>query len=121
MADKKMVFVATYGAENPEKAIVPFVMANAALASDMDATIVLQSSAVMLAIKDYAKHVRAEGFPPLPDLIKNFRDTGGKLLVCVPCLKARGIEESQLIEGAKQVAAGSVVSEASTAVSTMVY
>lgn len=116
-----MVFVTTHGAENPELAAIPFVMANAALASDMEAVMILQSSAVYLAMKDFAGHARAEAFPPLHDLIKSFFEQGGRLLVCVPCLKARGIEESQLIEGSRLVAAATVVAEASSADSTMVY
>ncbi len=121
MASKKMVFVITHGAENPEMATIPFVMANAALATDMEAVVILQSSSVFLAVKDFARHVRTESFPPLPDLIKSFFEQGGKLMACVPCLKARGIEETQLIEGTRLVASGTVVAEASTADSTMVY
>ncbi len=121
MASKKMVFVMTHGPENPELATVPFVMANAALASDMDAVVILQSSAVYLAKKDFADHIRAEAFPPLKDLLSAFFDQGGRLLACVPCLKARGIEESQVVDGTKLVAAATGVSEASTADSTMVY
>jgi predicted peroxiredoxin len=121
MASKKMVFVMTHGAENPELATVPFVMANAALASEMEAVVILQSSAVYLGMKDFAGHVRAESFPSLTNLIKTFFDQGGKLFACVPCLKARGIEEAQLIEGTRLAAAATVVAEAASADSTMVY
>jgi len=121
MTSKKMVFVTTHGTESPDLASAPFVMANAALASDMEAVIVLQSSSVYLAMKGMAGHVRAEAFPSLEDLIKSFFEQGGRMFVCVPCLKARGIDESQLIEGAKMASAATVVSEASTSDSTMVY
>ena len=121
MATKKMVFILTHGQESPELATVPFVMANAALASDMEAVIILQSSAVYLAVKDMAAHVRAEAFPPLQELIKSFSELGGRIMVCVPCLKSRGIDDKQVIDGVKLVAAATVVAEASSADSTMVY
>jgi predicted peroxiredoxin len=121
MSSKKMVFVVTHGPENPELATVPFVMANAALASDMEAVMILQSSGVYLAVKDLAAHVRAEAFPPLKELIKSFSELGGRILVCVPCLKARNIDEKQVIDGVKLIAAATVVAEASSADSTMVY
>jgi len=121
MASKKMVIVTTHGAENPELATIPFVMANAALASDTEAVIILQSSAVYLSVKEFAAHVRADAFPPLQDLIKSFFEQGGRLLACVPCLKARGIDEKQVIEGTKLVAAATVVAEALSADSTLVY
>lgn len=117
----KLVLVATHAGEDPDRATIPFVMANAALASGMDATVVLQSVGVMLGVKDYATHVRAEGFPPLNELVSGFIELGGKLLMCSPCLKARNIQEGDLIEGAKVVAAASVVSETASTNSSLVY
>lgn len=121
MAGKKLVIVATHAGEDPERATIPFVMANAALATEMDATVILQSSGVWLAVKDYAKHVRAEAFPPLDELLKTFAEMGGKLLVCVPCIKSRNIAEDMLVPGARQIAAGTVVTEATSADGTLVY
>jgi predicted peroxiredoxin len=121
MANKKMVIIATHGDEDPERATIPFVMANAALASETDASVILQTTGVNLAVKGYAKHVRAEAFPPLTDLVKDFMDMGGRLLVCAPCIKSRGIAEDELIDGAKIAAAGTVVSETTSADATLVY
>jgi predicted peroxiredoxin len=121
MASKKMVVIATHGDEDPERATIPFVMANAGLASDTDVSIILQTTGVNLAVKGYVKHVRAESFPPLTDLLKSFMELGGKLLVCAPCIKARAITEDELVEGAKIIAAASVVAETTSADSTLVY
>jgi len=33
---EKIVFIATYGKDNPEKATLPFVLGNAAIANDVD-------------------------------------------------------------------------------------
>lgn len=120
-ADKKMVVFATHGAEDPERATIPFVMANAVLASDVETVVILQTTGVTLAVKGNARHVRAEAFPPLDELMKNFQDMGGRLLVCVPCIKARGITEDGLVEGTKQVAAGTVVAECVSADSPLIY
>jgi len=121
MASKKLVVIATHGDEDPERATIPFVMANAALASETDATVILQTTGVNLAVKGYAKHVRAEAFPPLTDLIRGFMEMGGKLMVCAPCIKTRAITEDELIEGAKVVAAATVVAETTAADATLVY
>ncbi len=121
MAQKKMVIIATHAAEDPDRATIPFVMGNAALASDTDVTIILQSVGVMLAVKDFARHVHAESFPPLDELIKSYSELGGKLMACTPCLKARKITEEMLIAGTRQVAAGTVVSEATSADATLTY
>ena len=121
MASKKMVIIATRGGEDPERATIPFVMANAALATDIDVTVILQTTGVWLAVKEYANHVRAEAFPPLDQLMKDFRELGGKLFACVPCLKSRNITEDMLAEGTKLVAAGTVVTEATAADATLCY
>jgi len=121
MTNKKMIIIATRGGEDPERATIPFVMANAALATDIDVTIILQTTGVWLAVRDYASHVRAEAFPPLDQLIKDFRELGGKLVACVPCLKSRNITDDMLIEGTKQAAAGTVVTETTSADATLCY
>lgn len=121
MADRKLVVLATHGGEDPERATIPFVMANAALASETDVTVILQMTGVMIAVKGYVNHVRAEAFPQLQDLLKTFTELGGKLMVCAPCLKSRGIAEDELIEGAKIIAAATVVAETTGADATLVY
>ena len=121
MTSKKMVLVGTHAGEDPDRATIPFVMANAALASETDAVVILQSVGVMLAVKDQAKFIHAEGFPPLQDLMSSYMEMGGKILVCAPCLKARNITEADLIPGAKIIAAATVIAESTTADSTLVY
>ena len=121
MASKKMVMIATHAGEDPERATIPLVMGNAALASDTEVVMILQTTGVFLGVKGYAKNVRAESFPPLEDLMKTFVELGGSILACVPCLKSRGIAEDQLLPGVRQVAAATVVSESTSADSTLVY
>jgi len=96
-------------------------MASAALASETDAVVIHQTTSVNLAVKAYTKHVKAESFPPLLDLVKPFLDMGGRLMVCAPCIKSRGITEDELIEGAKIIAAAKVVAETTSADTTLVH
>jgi predicted peroxiredoxin len=53
---EKIVVFATHGPEDPERASLPFVCANAALAMDVQATIVLQGAGVLLAKKGCYEH-----------------------------------------------------------------
>jgi|GEM_PF-3658987 len=48
---EKIFYLLTCAAESPEKASVPFVLGNAALAMDIGATVCLQSNGVYLATK----------------------------------------------------------------------
>jgi len=119
--NRKLMFIVTSAEEQPERATIPFVLANAALAMDSEATVVLQTMGVYLAMKNYARHVHASGFSPLQDLIEMFLEQGGKLWVCEPCIKARQISQDELIEGATIVAGASLVDAMLDAKNVAVY
>ena len=122
MAEKKILYIGTRADDDPEKAAMPFVMACAALAMDIKATIALQGNAVYLAQKGYAeKALPCGGFPPMKELLANFMELGGELKICVPCIKSRNIEESELVEGAQTTGAGALNVEAIEADTVMVY
>ena len=118
---EKIVYIATYAGENPEKASLPFVLANGALAMEVEAVVVLQSTGVYLAKNGYLDNVFAAGLPALKDLVKSFLDQGGHLLVCVPCIRERKIEEADLISGARPVSAAALTQEILEANATLVY
>ncbi len=107
---EKILYFGTCAGDDPEKAAMPFVMANAALAMDIEATVCLQGNGVYLAQKGYTeKMLPPGGFPPLTKLVADFIELGGKLLVCAPCIKERNIDEnSDLVEGAGITAAGAL-------------
>lgn len=117
----KLVIIATHAEESPDKATIPFVMGNAALAMDVRATIILQVTGVYLAMKGYADHVHAAGFPPLSELIEAFFEAGGQIMVCSPCMSARKIAPENLIEGAMVIAGAKLVDEILSATNSLTY
>lgn len=121
MANEKLVFMVLHGPTEAEHATIPFVMACAALASDVEVVIGLQADAVELGRVGGVDGVEAEGFPPLHKLVADFGSLGGRLLVCGPCLKPRGITPDQLIDGAEIVAAGRFIAEITSATNSLVY
>ncbi|MEJ2069523.1 MAG: DsrE family protein [Syntrophobacterales bacterium] len=118
---EKIVYIVTAAGEHPERATFPFLLANAAQAMDVEAVIALQGSGVFLAKKDYARHISVPGLTPLKDMVESFVKNGGKLLVCIPCIEGRQIEESELIEGAELAKAGKLIFEITSANATLVY
>jgi uncharacterized protein involved in oxidation of intracellular sulfur len=119
---ERILYVCTCGKDQSETAHMPFVLANAALAMDIQATIVLNGDGVTIAQKGYADTMPAGGgFPPMKDLLASFMEQGGKMWVCGPCIKTRGIDESALLEGATITAAGAVNVEALEADAVFVF
>ena len=122
MADnEKLVFMVLHGPKEAEHATIPFVMACAALASDVDVVIGLQGDGVELGRIGGVDSVEAAGFPPLQKLVTDFHALGGRMLVCGPCLNSRGITPDQLIGGAEVVAAGRFIAEITSATNSLVY
>ncbi|MHB8960101.1 MAG: DsrE family protein [Candidatus Limnocylindrales bacterium] len=118
---QKLVFMVTRGPAEAELATIPFVMAAAALASDVAVVMGFQGDAVELMRAGAADAVEAPGFPPLAKLLGDVREMGGSLLVCNPCLKSRGIGPADLVEGAEMVAAGRFIAEITSATNSLTY
>ena len=99
----------TCAKDNPDKATVAFVVANAAAASDQETVVFLSTEGVRLAVRGYADDIAEEGFAPLMDLMTNFAAAGGKIYVCSPCFKRRKLDETVLVPGAVIVGGAKLV------------
>ena len=105
----KFVVSLTVGPEQPDRATVAFVVANAALGSDRDTVVFLSTEGVRLAVAGGADPIHEEGFAKLSELMTNFAREGGKIYVCSPCFKRRKLDETQLIPGAVIVGGAKLV------------
>ena len=68
---KRSLLIATHAGEDPERAIFPLLLANAAQAMDVEAVVALAGHGVYLAKKGYADNIASRPYP--------FKDAGGKL------------------------------------------
>jgi len=118
---EKVTIIATHGPDDADRAILPFMMANAALTMDMEAVIILQGPAVFLGTKACHQHVVAGGLPPLKEQMEIFVNNGGKLLVCTPCTEFRGMTEEMLVDGAELIAGARVIIESTSASAVLSY
>lgn len=118
---EKIVIFAKHGGENPDKATLPFVLGNGALAMDVKVTMILQTAGVTLATKGVYEHIFAEGFDPLQKLVDSFVELGGTILVCIPCMEQRKIKPEMLIQGARPAKVARVVQELLEATSVVSY
>lgn len=99
----------THGREDPERATLPFIVANVAASADQRAIVLLTVEGVWLATRGYADAIQKEGFQPLGEIMDSLLANGGEIWACGACTKPRGITEEHLIEGAKIVTAANVV------------
>jgi predicted peroxiredoxin len=102
---------ATHGRDNPERATLPFIVANVAATAEQDAIVLLTIDGVWLATKRYADDIHHEGMPPLAEVLASVVANGGQVWACGACTKPRGITDEHLIEGARIVSAADIVAE----------
>lgn len=117
----RTLVISTHFRDNLEKATLPWVAANAALAADNEVTVFLQGPSVEMAKEGAASGLQWEPFPPLEELIDIFRESGGKLLLCGPCMQAHSIGQESIVEGAEVAGAAALVTLAEEATSTFNY
>jgi predicted peroxiredoxin len=95
---------------DPDKATLGFVVANAAQGSEQETMVFLSSDGVWCAVPEEMEKVdEGAPFAPLKDLIEKFIKAGGKIYVCTPCMKKRGISEDNLIGGATPAGGAALV------------
>lgn len=117
----KLIFMVTHGPESPELATIPFSLANAALASDIEVLMGFQAEGARLVSKGIADNVSAPGFPPLKELVQAFQEGGGRMYVCSPCAAARNITQANLIDGVTIAGGAAFVAEFASATNVVVY
>jgi len=99
----------THAIDDPDKATVAFLIANAAVASGKETMVFLSTEGVRLSQQGYADEIREPGFPPLKELMDSFAEAGGKLFVCASCFNKRKLNPALLVPGAAIVGGANLV------------
>jgi len=95
---RELVVLMTHGADH-ELSSVAFTIANGGITAGLKVSIFLTSAAVDLVRKGATDMTEVRPLEPLAGLVKDFLARGGTLWACTPCVKARGYQESDLIDG----------------------
>jgi predicted peroxiredoxin len=95
---------------NGDKATVGFVVANAALGSEKDTMVFLSTDGIWAAVRGEVDKIdEGQPFAPLKELVEKFVANGGRILVCSPCMKKRGVTAEMLVEGASPAGGAALV------------
>lgn len=101
----------THGRDDPERATLPFIVANVAASADQEAIVLLTIEGVWLATKGYADDIHHPGMAPLREVLASLLANGGEIWACGACTKPRGISDDDMIEGARIISAVDFVAE----------
>jgi predicted peroxiredoxin len=106
-ASRDLVVVMTRGTDH-ELSSVAFTIANGGITAGLKVYAFLTSSAVDLVRKRAIDVTHVPPLEPLRALVEDFLRRGGTIWACPPCVKARGYEAEDFIDGVKIVGASAM-------------
>ena len=102
MAENGRVIVGcTHGEEDPDRVVVAYLTATAALDQGKEVVMWLTVEGVRLALRGYADRIRVDQDPPVERVHAQFAEKGGRFYVCPICFKERALDDSELVENAE--------------------
>lgn len=117
---RELVVLVTQGMDH-ELSSVAFTIANGGITAGLQVSIFLTSAAVDLVRKRAIDGVAVHPLEPLAALVKDFQGRGGRLWACTPCVKARGYEQGDLIEGVEITGASKMHALIKTGAATLSF
>ena len=106
---RELVVMITHGADH-ELSSVAFTIANGGITASLKVSIFLTSAGVDLVRRRAIDNLVVHPLEPLAMMVKDFLARGGQLWACTPCVKARGYDQPDFIEGVT-IAGSSVIHE----------
>ena len=97
----KVIVGCTHGAEDPDRVIVSYLTAGAALDQGKEVVMWLSSVGVRLALRGYVDPIREGREPPVKRVREQFIEKGGRFFVCPVCFNERALAEGDLVENAE--------------------
>jgi predicted peroxiredoxin len=122
MPDNGRVIVGcTHGEEDPDRVVVSYLTAGAALDQGKEVVMWLSSEGVRLALRSYVDPIRADMEPPVKRVHDQFIEKGGRFYVCPVCFKDRDLDESELVQSAELKGASPLMEFAAPGALTFTY
>lgn len=106
---RELVVLMTHGTDH-ELSSVGFTIANGGITAGLQVAVFLTSAAVDIVRRKGADMTHVAPLDPLATLVRDFVARGGALYACTPCVKARGYEQADFVEGVT-ISGASVIHE----------
>lgn len=94
----KLVVLVTKGIDS-ELSSVALTIANGGLTAGLQVSLFLTSAAIDIVRRGGQQMTHVAPLDPLSKSISDFLSRGGTIWACTPCVKARGYEQADLLEG----------------------
>lgn len=116
----KLVVLVTKGIDS-ELSSVAFTIANGGITAGLKVSVFLTSAAIDLVRKGGQRMTHVAPLDPLAQSIGDFQKRGGTIWACPPCVKSRGYDENDLLEGVVIVGASAMHAEIKDGAATLSF
>ena len=117
----KVIVGCTHGDEDPDRVVVSYLTAGAALDEGKDVVMWLSSEGVRLALRGYVDRIHEGQEPPVKRVHDQFIQKGGRFFVCPICFNDRQLDEGQLVDNAELKGATPLMQFAGDQATTFTY
>ena len=117
---EKLVVLITKGIEF-ELSSVAFTIANGGLTAGLKVSVFLTSTAIDLVRRGGQRMTQVAPLDVLAALIEDFQKRGGTIWACPPCVKSRGYEAADLLDGVVIVGASAMHAEIKQGAATLSF
>ncbi|MGK9050099.1 DsrE family protein [Neorhizobium sp. CSC1952] len=116
----KLVVLVTKGIDS-ELSSVAFTIANGGITAGLKVSVFLTSTAIDLVRKGGQRMTHVPPLDPLAKSIEDFQNRGGTIWACPPCVKSRGYEQDDLLDGVVIVGASAMHAEIKEGAATLSF
>ena len=103
---KKILYVQTSGPANPERQYAPLILAQTAVAMDIEPVIFYLGFGLKILVKGEAEKIKIGAFPTLQEVMQQAASQGVKIMACQQSMQLFGGEISPADLTEKAVIAG---------------
>ena len=119
-ATDKLVILVTKGIDS-ELSSVAFTIANGGITAGLKVSMFLTSTAIDIVRRGGQRMTHVPPLEPLASMIEDFQKRGGVIWACPPCVKSRGYEQADLIEGVTIVGSSAMHAEIKQGAATLSF
>lgn len=116
----KLVVLMTKGIDS-ELSSVAFTIANGGITAGLKVSVFLTSAAIDVVRRRGQAMTHVAPLDPLAALIADFQKRGGTIWACPPCVKSRGYEQTDLLEGVVIAGASAMLAQVKEGAATLSF